>query len=98
MFHAKGGLYFERQVDGSVKVQVRCVSPGYNVVSWYDTRGTTPPPSEITFEVVLDPLTWASAVAAVSLRGNTVGVMEAALGLHEAAAPDYCRRYPVTPD
>ena len=72
MFHAKGGLYFERQVDSSVKVVLKTggVPPDYR-------SG----PSD--FEVTLDPLTWASVVAAVSKRGNTVEVIEAALGLHE---------------
>ena len=75
MHHAKDGLYFERQVDGSVKVTLKRTQPGQHCGGAYWCEGD--------FEVVLDPLTWASAVAAVSLRGNIVEVIEAALGLHE---------------
>ena len=90
MFHAKDGLYFDRQPDGSVKIVLKRTLPGQTCggVDW----------PEVAFEVVLDLLTWASAVAAVSKRGQVVEAIEAALRVHETAAPDDCRRYPVTPD
>ncbi len=72
MHHAKDGLYFERQVDGSVRVTFRA-----DLRRRYWCEGD--------FEVILAPLTWASVVAAVSKRGQVMEVIEAALRLHEEA-------------
>ena len=76
--HAKGGLYFERLLDGSVRITLKRKQVGQSVggVDWPD----------IAFEVVLDPLTWATAVAAASRRGEQVEVIEEALQLHEGAS------------
>ena len=71
MFHARGGLYFERLVDGSVRVVLK-------------RRVTKTDGPDVAFEVVLDSLTWASVVAAVSKRGQCVEVVEAALRVHDA--------------
>ncbi len=75
MHHTKGGLYFERQVDGSVKVVLKRTQLGQTCggVDWPD----------VAFEVVLRPLIWASVVAAVSKRGQVVDVIEEALRVHE---------------
>ncbi len=84
MFHAKNGLYFERQADSSVKVVLKrtLLNQSTSPSAYFDGENWHP---DIAFEVVLDPLTWASVIAAVSKRGQVTEVIEAALTIHEAS-------------
>jgi len=75
MYHAKDGLYFKRLPDGSVKILVKRKLPG-----WWEGGA---PVDESPIEVTLDSLTWASAVASVSKRGDVTEVFEEALRLHD---------------
>ncbi len=63
MFHARDGLFFERQADGSVKVRLE------------KEHG-------LAFEVILPPDTWASAMASVSSRGETLETWNEARQYH----------------
>lgn len=72
--HAKGGLYFDRQTDGSVKVTLKRTQPGQHCGGAYGLPSSWPKYwCEGDFEVVLGALTWASVVAAVSKRGTSHG-------------------------
>lgn len=57
MFHSKDGLYFERTSEGGVKIVAKMDATRYST----------------TVKIVtLDADTWASAVAAVSARGESL--------------------------
>lgn len=64
-FHAKGGWYFRREEDGSVRI----LAP--------DSSG-----AGAHQRVDLDPSTWASVVASVSVSGETAETYRAALDFH----------------
>ena len=79
MFHAKNGLYFERLPDGSVRILLKRKLPG----AWVSGAFA----DETSFEVTLDSMTWASAVASVTKQGDLVEVFETILNLHGCGVP-----------
>jgi hypothetical protein len=63
MYHARDGLFFERQADGSVKVRLE------------KDNGAA-------MEITLPADTWASAMASVSARGETLDTWNEARQYH----------------
>jgi len=63
MFHARDGLFFERQADGSVRVLVK-------------------EQNQTKFSTVLSADGWASVVATVSARGETLETWNEARQYH----------------
>ena len=67
-FHAKEGLFFERQEDGSVAVKI----------------ATYPGKPEVERVVVLDAAAWGSVVSAVSASGENGPRWRLAKALHDS--------------
>lgn len=68
-FHWRDGLTFERMPDGAVKIIKR------------ERSGDVEIP---TFEVVIDPDSWASIVASVSMGGEVNGRFHESRRFHES--------------
>lgn len=66
MFHARDGLYFERQADVAVRVRLE------------KEHG-------LAFEVIVPADTWASVIATVSARGETLDTWNEARQYHNRA-------------
>lgn len=69
-FHYKDGWYFERLVDGSVRI--------------IKNIGSLPSATSVT----IDPASWASIVAHVSLDGDTADTFAKAVVFHQGGAKE----------
>lgn len=63
MFHARDGLFFSREQDGTVKVRLESLTG-------------------MATDIILPPDAWASVIASVSARGETLDTWNEARQYH----------------
>ena len=78
MFHAQDGLHFERQEDGSVKVELLNQGGAPSGQPGFPNHGA------VLFATTLAPASWASVVASMCSEGETHRTWRIASVFHDS--------------